>query len=360
MNFSLSLRRTRVYRGALYHQDKVTGMQKALSIFLLSAALMDSTAIFAEEKTPLQFERFNFYLENDFFDRTDKNYTGGIKLSTLYRVDTAAYPYLQMPYLYDNTKYHFFTISVAQEIYTPQDKASTIPNPEDQPYAAWLYAGFKLQQTDSKEADTLELQLGIVGPAALGEETQNLAHKLINNKPSNGWDHQLHNELGIIVAYEHRWRNHTDDLVWNLNADLTPFAGFALGNVHTYLNSGTAVRIGWNIPHDFGNTIMHPAQESGLPAYSMDAERYNPKWAFYLLATVDLHIDIRNIFLDGNTFRDSPSVPDREYFVAECTAGLDFNYGRWDLALLNTYRTREYPLNSRGFSYGSVVISYAY
>ena len=134
-------------------------------------------------------------------------------------------------------------------------------------------------------------------------------HKvLINNKPSNGWDHQLHNELGIIVAYEHRWRNHTDDLVWNLNADLTPFAGFALGNVHTYLNSGTAVRIGWNIPHDFGNTIMHPAQENALPAYSMDAERYNPKWAFYLLATVDLHIDIRNIFLDGNTFKLSMSV----------------------------------------------------
>jgi hypothetical protein len=336
------------------------GMQKALSIFLLSAILSNSTALFAEEKKPFRFERFNFYLENDFFDRTDKYYTGGVKVSGIYRVDTEAYTYFQIPYLYDNTKYHFFTLSVGQEVYTPEDKTRTIPDPEDHPYAGWLYTGIKLQQTDAKEADTLELQLGIVGPAALGEQAQNLSHKLINNKSSNGWDHQLHNELGIILAYEHRWRNHADELIWNLNADLIPFAGFALGNVHTNLNSGTAVRLGWNIPHDFGNTIMHLAQENGLPAFSRGAERYKPKWAFYLLAAIDLHIDIRNIFLDGNTFRDSPSVGDREYFIAKFTAGLNINYGRWDLALANTRKTREYPLSSNGFSYGTVVISYAY
>ncbi|MCJ7766347.1 MAG: lipid A deacylase LpxR family protein, partial [Thiovulaceae bacterium] len=203
-------------------------MKRAVRIFLLSGILLNTAALFAEETPAFEFERFNFYFENDIFDKTDKNYTSGLKFSAIYQVDTNAYRYLEMPFIHDKTKNHFLTLLIGQEIYTPEDTDSAIPNPEDQPYAGWLYAGFALQQANSREADTLELQLGVVGPAALGEQTQNFMHTVTASRSSNGWDYQLHNEPGIVLAYEHRWRYLSDALFSGLDADAIPYAGFAL------------------------------------------------------------------------------------------------------------------------------------
>ncbi|WP_460994321.1 lipid A-modifier LpxR family protein, partial [Staphylococcus aureus] len=49
------------------------------------------------------------------------------------------------------------------------------------------------------------------------------------------------------------------------------------------------------------------------------------KWGWYLFAGVDARAVARNIFLDGNTFKDSPSV-DKFPLVADANAGLALTY----------------------------------
>lgn len=321
---------------------------------------MSCSSLFGEEKNDFAFERFNFYFENDIFDQTDKGYTNGVKFSAIYQVNIEEYTYLTIPFIDDKANNHFVTFSLAQEIYTPEDTNATEPIPDDQPYAGWLYVGMALHQADESQSDTLELQLGVVGPAALGEEIQNGIHEKTGSEIANGWDNQLHNELGILLAYEHRWRNVTDELFWGLNADAIPFAGFALGNVHTYASTGATVRFGWNVPHDFGKSVVHPAQEAGLPAFNKGDKRYHPKWAFYFLSAFDMYAVARNIFLDGNTFQESQSVDDRDYLLGEFTAGFGIDYGSFHFALMNTHNTKDFPLDSMGYSFGSVSLSYVY
>ena len=331
------------------------------SVFtLLSTLLLTTSILQAEEQNDFAFERFNLYFENDIFDSTDKGYTNGVKFSAIYQVNTEEYTYLTIPFLHDESKNHFVTLAFGQDIYTPEDTNLTVPNPDDQPYAGWLYVSMAFQQADDKESDTLELQLGVVGPAALGEEIQNGIHEKTGSLIANGWDSQLHNEPGVVLAYEHRWRHVTDEMFLGINADAIPFTGFALGNVHTYAHTGAAVRIGWNVPHDFGKAVTRPAQEAGLPAFKKSTERYSPKWAFYFLSALDMSAVARNIFLDGNSDGDSTSVPDREYFVGEFTAGIGIDYGSLHIALMNTHKTKEFPLDSVGYSFGSIAVSYVY
>src|SRR5207245_9795218 len=92
---------------------------------------------------------------------------------------------------------------LGQSIFTPKNLQLRPPDPRDRPYAGWLYVGASLlQETNKRMLENLELQLGVVGPMALGEETQNGFHDLIGQNRASGWSTQLQNEPGIALSYE--------------------------------------------------------------------------------------------------------------------------------------------------------------
>src|SRR6478672_9374355 len=109
--------------------------------------------------------------------------------------------------------------------------------------------------------DTLQLDLGLVGPAAGGEFVQNNFHRLIGVATANGWANQLNNEPTIGLTFERRWR--TDHAVVfedpKLEYDIVPRLGFALGNAATYASAGGTLRIGKDLQDDFGPTRARPA-----------------------------------------------------------------------------------------------------
>ncbi|MFA4261132.1 DUF2219 family protein, partial [Xanthomonas perforans] len=65
---------------------------------------------------------------------------------------------------------------------------------------------------------------------------------------------------------------------------------------------------------------------------------------------------IRDITLDGNTFRNSHSV-DKRPFVGDVGYGLAVMYGRWKFALARYHRTREFDTQRETPVYGSFTIS---
>ena len=163
--------------------------------------------------------------------------------------------------------------------------------------------------------DTLQLDLGLIGPAAGGEFVQNNFHRLIGVPTANGWANQLHNEPTIGLTFERRWRTNHGVVFEDpkLEYDVVPRLGVALGNVATYASVGGTIRIGKDLRNDFGPARARPA----LPgSEGFIGEGFG--WYFFVGAGGEAVA--RNIFLDGNTDGNSLRVWHRP-FVGEAQAG---------------------------------------
>ena len=211
---------------------------------------------------------------------------------------------------------------LGQNIFTPEDIRTTSLISNDRPYAGWLYAGIGLvaerEKVDGRAVDNFELDIGVVGPAAFGEETQNFWHReVINVREAEGWQNQLKNEIGVLALYERKWpfRFQAEDS--RMGFELTPSVGGALGNVYTYAAVGGSVRWGRNLPNDYGPPRIRP----GLHGGGFFDPKPDSKIGWYLFAGIEGRAVARNIFLDGNTFRDSHSV-DKRPIVGDFQVGL--------------------------------------
>src|SRR5690606_40105975 len=49
---------------------------------------------------------------------------------------------------------------------------------EDRPYAGWLYMGFAYNARQEAKMDTVEIDIGMVGPASLAHQAQDFIHDL--------------------------------------------------------------------------------------------------------------------------------------------------------------------------------------
>jgi lipid A 3-O-deacylase len=234
-----------------------------------------------------------------------------------------------------------YEILFGQSVFTPQDTAREDPDPSDRPYAGWLYGGVGLiQDTDRRRLDHLELLAGVIGPDAHGEEAQNDWHQFIGVDKSRGWDEQLHNEPGVLMSYERKWR-FLQPIGGGFAVDAIPELGITVGNVMDYVEAGGMLRFGKNLEADYGPQRIRPAL-SGTPYFNSDYLTAGDPFGFYFFVGTQGRAVGRNVFLDGNTFRDSRSV-DSEALVGDLTGGLALFWGdavRLDTAV--TYRTEEF------------------
>ena len=162
-----------------------------------------------------------------------------------------------------------YEILFGQSVFTPKDTAREDPDPDDRPYAGWLYGGVGLiQDTDRRRLDHLELLAGVIGPDAFGEEAQNDYHQFIGVDKSRGWDEQLHNEPGVMLSYERKWR-FLQPIGGGFAVDAIPELGITVGNVMDYVQAGGMLRFGKNLEADYGPQRIRPAL-SGTPYFNSD------------------------------------------------------------------------------------------
>jgi hypothetical protein len=325
------------------------------------------------EATGLRFGSVSMYSENDkYFAGTDEYYTNGFKLSFLstnlrdFIAAPVPYPVQQVarllnPLVPANRDYKL-GLSIGQNIYTPSDTNTTASLPMDRPYAAWLYLGACFQSYRPARAaaagphlfallDTLELTLGMVGPDALGRQIQNGFHHLIGAASANGWNHQIHDEPGLNLVYQRKFRFATPHARDGWGADFIPHAGMSLGNVFTYLNAGAEIRAGWRLAADFGTDLIHPSGDSNSPR--------RPPFSVFLFAATDGRAVARDITLDGNSFRDSARV-DKRPLVADLFGGVAIGTTNWQLTYTENLRTREFDGQQKPAVFGSVSITLFY
>ncbi len=244
---------------------------------------------------------------------TDRHYTQGLRLSLLSSdvgLDDASAPLFQaldgglfaQPDGWSDAS-HRVDWSLGQSIFTPTDIFDTVPNPRDRPYAGWLYVGAGMIQDSLGRLDDLEAEIGVVGPWSLAEQTQNDWHQyVVAMEPADGWAYQLHNEPGLDLIYDRKWRLDLAETAPGWGFDLVPDIGGSAGNVMTYANGGAMLRLGHGLDSDYGPPRIQPAQ-SGTDYFEPRAS-----WGVYAFAGIEGRLVARNIFLDGNTFESSPHV----------------------------------------------------
>ena len=310
---------------------------------------------------------FTLYFENDYFGGMDEHYTNGVKLSWI-SADLTDWGQAgwrktfveALPFVNESDRQKNVGVALGQNMYTPADTNLTVPDPKDRPYAGWTYLEFSFISKTDHVMDTVAIQLGIVGPHSYAEDAQKTVHRWINDDEPQGWDYQLKDELGINLIYERKWRLYGRTLGDTLGIDFIPHAGASLGNVQTYANVGGVARLGFNLPSDFGVDLIRGGGAVSAPIDDNDPRvSARKRWSFFIFGGVDGRAVARDIFLDGNTFRDSPSV-DKKLLVGDAYYGVGVIFGTWQFTYTQAVRTEEFDGQDGKSYFGSVTLSKAF
>lgn len=342
-------------------------LKNPVALALAAASLLFAAQIPARAD---DLGRVNILEENDsLYFNSDKHYTQGLRLSDL-APDLGTQSAWNDPFNFlaelapvfaeDGTDIPYarrYSLFLGQSIFTPKNLTLKDPSMHDRPYGGWLYAGTGLlQESDRKMLENFEIDLGVVGPAALGEVVQNDFHQLIGAQQAKGWADQIQNEPGVMLSYERLCRL---PLIGDGNngVDVVPQAGATIGNVFTYGDAGALLRIGRNLHADYGPARIRPAL-SGTDYF--DSNQLDGDFGSYFFAGAQGRVVGRNIFLDGNTFRQSPSVAKKTY-VADLQAGFSMFWSsaiRADFSVVE--RTEEFIGQKTPDEIGTAALSFSW
>jgi len=286
----------------------------------------------------LLFANLNYILlENDAFYNTDKHYTHGTKYLNIQD---------NCPTIFNNlykNRTKQIGYSLAQHMYAPSDisKKELILN--DRPYGGWLYFGVSLYvySKDKTHMDFIEIDNGVTGSYSLSDKTQKLVHKTIGAQEPMGWKNQIKNEYGINAIYQKKYKYK------HKYFELIPYYGCSIGNVFTYANIGTIFRTGYNIPNDFG-----------LPRIEPTPKKPSNFGIYYFVDYFPRYV-MRNIFLDGNTFKESHSI-EKENWVQDIKQGISVSINNISFSYGYTYRSREFKNQEHHNEFGMIIFSWQY
>jgi len=299
------------------------------------------------EKIDHAGSEFQLFIENDMLAGTDHYYTNGIKFGfgvpfdTLQQVFKIPAKFTLDLFTDPGADYHF-GLFAGQNLYTPRNITIGSPQPYDRPWAAWLYLGGVAQRVKVNRLDTVELDIGMVGPWALGEQVQSKWHSLIGTQQPQGWGNQTPGEPGFLVSYLQKRKYGTRHI------EFVPHAGVTLGTVMTLARVGGIVRIGRNMT-GFGPDGIEPGGAMLQNARREHEGAGRAPYEWYGFAGADLRYVARNIFLDGTVFRGGPSVDSRE-LVHDFTVGVSARINTYRLSLTRIFRSEEFttPFSSGG------------
>ena len=331
-------------------------------IAALFASLGISTRALASESEPGKIVGVQF--ENDLFGGgTDRHFTHGSRIFAVTKpIDWIAdmadkVPWFSMDKAMKEGRERLqarSAVSLGQNIFTPADITETELIEDDRPYAGWLYMGFGIAANQgTKRFDQLELNIGVVGPSSMAEDVQTTWHDWFDLGEPEGWDNQLRDELGVVLYYEQARRFDVKEFALGLKWDFMPHFGGAVGNVHTFGKLGFTCRLGPDLTVDFGPPRIRPSMP-GSGFY-----KAGDRLTWYLFVGGEARLVAHNIFLDGNTFKDSHSV-DKKPLTGDVQVGLVMQYSGLRISYTQIFRAQEFNGQDDADKFGSFAISYQF
>jgi len=207
----------------------------------------------------------------------------------------------------------------------------------------------KYEDDGGSEQTFLSLQLGVVGPWSLAQESQKWVHDMTGSRIPAGWDNQIDNEIGLNLLFQQKNRFP----IWREHLDFTSHIGGSLGNVFTFANAGGSFRLGPNLPQRFHINKMEPVPRV-LDRGTIERLRLDQS---YIYLDFDGRVVLQNIFLDGNTFSDSHSV-DKEYLVGDIEVGFSVSVYKLDVMMGYIFRSKEFKEQEKSNKFAAVRLIY--
>jgi lipid A 3-O-deacylase len=237
-----------------------------------------------------------------------------------------------------------------QQIYTPADTSTYIPDPHDRPYAGVLLGNISLLNDTEDTRSVLTLSLGVVGPASGAENLQNGFHGLIGQGDAHGWSGQISNTPAINLLHERTWRLPIATFA-GLETDALPSLTVAVGDLRDYVQTGISFRIGQGLDSDFGVPRLRPGM-SGSDAY-----KPTRPFAWYIFAGADGQAVAYDLLLQSSPFRGGPHVS-TVWDIGELEGGFAVMAYGMRLTFAYVAQTQEFQGQTGGLhQFGSASIS---
>ncbi|KZY64480.1 MULTISPECIES: lipid A-modifier LpxR family protein [unclassified Oleiphilus] len=173
------------------------GLGKVSFPFLFVLMMQLSCVAVAEQDD--DFDWIAVTLDNDLFVSNDNGYTNGFYVTALDLSDNKEYmptnDFWVWPLLWtlDDSEVEgaVNVYSIGQTLLSPSDIMIEVSAENELPYAELLTFFNTYLTANVNTADRISTTIGIIGPWALGEETQKTVHKAIGADEPQGWDTQL-------------------------------------------------------------------------------------------------------------------------------------------------------------------------
>jgi hypothetical protein len=300
-------------------------------------------------------------VDNDAFADRDWGYTSGLKVGRISpTVDGFQDPRLTPRLRALNRRLAWLqprgfdeynvSLSIGQEMFTPQNWELSEVDPLDRPYAGVLAAGITYNGRNAQTMRSTTLNVGLVGPSSGAGQWQELLHEINGSREFRGWEHQINDEPVFRVLHQRarKW-----DLVDAARmSDAIVHYGGSIGNLTTFANAGVELRFGRALPDNFGSAPALPGLENTAPTRMAEFEQ-RPSMHGYV--ALDARYVLRDITLDGNTFRDSASIA-REDIVVDFGIGFALYWQGWKVTFARYLRTKEFEGQKSDTALGSLTV----
>lgn len=317
--------------------------------------------------TPLQDKQGTWTLqgENDAVSTlkstSDQYYTSGLRLNWTSGTDTLPTPIAAINKAIWGEGVQRISMGLQQMIFTPRDTQSASPwgpGPQkssllrDRPYAGVLLGTINLINDTDLSRSVLGIQVGVMGPAALGRQLQNGFHGAIGDTKNLGWSHQLQNQPIFQVQGGRTWRLPLVNVA-GIEMDMLPSVAAAAGDYQIYGRIGDMIRIGQGLNSDFGTPTINAAGTDGTDAY-----KATRPFAWYLFGGVTGQAVGYDATLQGNTMRTNSLHVDKRWDVGEIHAGLAIMFYGLRVSYSQVWQTQQFKGAKSGlFNYGSLMVS---
>ena len=240
-------------------------------------------------------QMLRLYEDNDFinvhFSGSDKAYTHGFRADIFYtKKDDDPVFGERLSLKAGVSSIDTYGWGLMQVMVTPGDLSNPAIQSSDYRYACSLSVSRTRHSSnyDKKYNLQTEYVVGLLGPIAMGKETQDSMHKLIHDEMPRGWNTQLKAAplLNINVSAEKQ--------IFNIGKSSEFIGGVksSLGTSLTAFSVYTLLRIG----------KMNPYFSGYINQYMQQGKR-TESWQLYGIVRPSLDFVVRNAHVQGGTFR---------------------------------------------------------
>ena len=290
-------------------------------------------------------KKFSINTDNDLYVSTfrDRYYTSGLFFDYHYTANTTKH------------EKKIYAFQLAHKMFTPFKAVVEHVNLHDRPFAGLLYGKFGITWAlNKKTLLNLNTELGVIGPAAVGEDLQDFIHDIYGFKKAIGWKQQIKNAIALNLKASYTKSLFTDknnifNISWINNA--------SVGTVFTHIATGFNTRLGIKKLQAISNTAAFNTNLNN------NHNSFLNHTELFIFAKPKLQLSLYDATIQGSFLSpNSPVTYEINPVVFSCDIGATYVIQRFSFTYSLSYHSKKLKnINvPKWNNYGSINVSYSF